>query len=199
MDDLVAAIRTFPADTALGTDAYHPRILLRLGPSLLPALLNVLYLCELLGSWPQAISDVLIALLPKPAGGYRPIGIFPSWVRVWFRLRAPYVREWERAHTRPFFFAGEARGADVALWLQAAHLEHAALSRRESAATLIDLVKAFDHVSHTALRDQAAKWDFPAWILRLSIAAYRLGRRISISGIVSAVIYAARGITAGHH
>ena len=85
----------------------------------------------------------------------------------------------------------------MALWLQAAHLEHAALSRRESAATLVDLVKAFDHVSHTALRDQAARWDYPTWILRLSIAAYRLGRRISISGVVSAVIVAVRGITAG--
>ena len=194
---LVAAIRTFPADTAIGTDAYHPRVLLRLGPSLLPALLKVLFLCELLGSWPGVITDVLIALLPKLAGGFRPIGISPTLVRVWFRLRAPYVREWERTHARLFFFAGEARGADVALWLQAAHLEHAALSRRESAATLIDLVNAFDHVSHTALRDQAAKWDYPAWILRLSIAANRLGRRISIGGIVSAVIAACRGITAG--
>ena len=91
--ELTAAIRSFPVDTAVGTDAYHPRVLLRLGPSLLSARLKVLFLCELLGAWPRAITDVLIALLPKPAGGFRPIGIFPTLVRVWFRLRAPYVRE----------------------------------------------------------------------------------------------------------
>ena len=80
--EFTAAIRSLPADTAIGTDAYHPRVLLRLGPSLLPALLKVLFLCELIGAWPRVITDVLIALLPKPAGGFRPIGIFPTLVRV---------------------------------------------------------------------------------------------------------------------
>ena len=35
------------------------------------------------------------------------------------------------------------------------------------------------------------------WILRLSLAAYRLGRRVAIAGVVSAIIIACRGITAG--
>ena len=143
MEDLVAAIHTFPHATALGSDRYHPRILLRLAPNLLQALLDIFVLCELLGAWPSVIRDVLIALLPKPAGGLRPIGIFPTFIRVWFRLRAPVVRQWERANERPFFFAGAGKGAEVALWLQAAHLEGAALARRASAASLVDLVKAF--------------------------------------------------------
>ena len=112
---MLTAIRSFPCSTALGTDQYHLRILLRLDPRLLSALLKVLVLCEIIGAWPTVITDVLIALLPKPTGGLRPIGIFPTLIRVWFRLRAPLIRAWERAHERPYFFAGSGKGADVAL------------------------------------------------------------------------------------
>ena len=66
-----------PPGPTLGSDRYHPRNLLRLAPDLLEALLQIFVLCELLGAWPSVITDVLIALLPKPAGGLRPIGISP--------------------------------------------------------------------------------------------------------------------------
>ena len=154
-------------------------------------------LCEIIGAWPTVFTDVFIALLPKSSGGFRPIGIFPTLIRVWFRLRAPVIRAWERAHERPYFFAGCGKGADVALWLQAAHLESVALAKRASAASLVDLVKAFERVSHVALLDAALRWDYPIWILRLSLAAYRLARRISINGILSGALLALRGITAG--
>jgi hypothetical protein len=76
-------------------------------------------------------------------------------------------------------------------------MENAALSRIAAAASLIDLVKAFERVSHTGLRDAAVRWGYPLWALRLSIAAYRLNRRVSINGILSRVVVACRGITAG--
>lgn len=57
-------------------------------------------LCEILGAWPTVISDGLIALLPNPAGGLRPSGIFSTLIRVWFRLRAPIGRAWEHARLR---------------------------------------------------------------------------------------------------
>ena len=41
------------------------------------------------------------------------------------------------------------------------------------------------------------RWNFPLWILRLSVAAYRMGKRISINGLLSSVIIACRSITAG--
>jgi hypothetical protein len=160
-------------------------------------MLRIFVLCEILGEWPTAIDGVLIALLPKAAGGLRPIGIFPTFVRVWFQLRAPYIRRWEADHERPYFYAGAAKGADVALWLQAAHLEHAALTQQAAAATLVDLVKAFERLSHVGLLTAAKRWEYPMWALRLSIAAYRLGRRVSIQGVLSAIVVACRGITAG--
>ena len=78
---LIEAIHNFPEGTALGTDRYHPRILLRWNPAFLDTLIKVIMLCETLGVWPFAITDVLIALLPKPAGSCRPIVNFPCWLR----------------------------------------------------------------------------------------------------------------------
>ena len=71
------------------------------------------------------------------------------------------------------------------------------MAQRSSAAALLDFVKAFDRMSHSALVKAAMRWNFPLWILRLSVAAYRMGRRISINGLLSCVIVASRSITAG--
>ena len=195
--ELYEAIRSFPASTTLGVDMLNPRIFLRLPRVFLLQLLILFAICEILGAWPTQIATVLIPLLPKKTGGRRPIGIFPSFIRLWFRLRSPIVRAWERSHARSFFYAGAGAGADVASWIQASLLENAAAARLASAASLIDLVKAFERVPHQQLVAEGLHWDYPMWILRLTIAAYRLGRRISIGGIVSGMIFALRGITAG--
>ena len=76
-------------------------------------------------------------------------------------------------------------------------LEHAANTSLASAASFSDLVKAFDRVNHMVLIAEAQHWDYPMWILRLCLAAYRMGRRITMNGIVSHVIFALRGLTAG--
>ncbi len=56
--------------------------------------------------------------------------------------------DWERAHDRPYFFAGQARGADVAAWRQAARAEAAAYATASYAQSLLDVVKAFEAVPH---------------------------------------------------
>ena len=115
VQDLLAAVRSFPEGTAIGSDAFHPRVLLRVSEAALALILKLLCLCELTGTWPLAVNNILIALLPKPSGGLRPIGIFPSIIRIWMRLRAPAIRLWERAHERPFFFASKKTRRNVCL------------------------------------------------------------------------------------
>ena len=81
---------------------------------------------------------VIIALLPKPDGGLRPIGLCPSLVRVWMAVRMPVAQAWQAAHARPYFYPGTAKGADVATWKQAARAEMAAGIRAEYAIVLLD-------------------------------------------------------------
>jgi hypothetical protein len=82
LDDLYTAVRSFPCNTAIGSDAFHPRLLLRLSVSALTLILALRIACERAGSWPKAVSNVIIALLPKASGGLGPIGIFPSIIRI---------------------------------------------------------------------------------------------------------------------
>eukprot|EP00959_Pyramimonas_sp_CCMP1952_P113632 2375389-Pyramimonas_sp.AAC.1 len=66
---------------------------------------------ESVGVLPRQISAVLLALLSKATGGFRPIGVFCPWCRVWGRLRRPHAQDWERQHPRRHWATGAYRGA----------------------------------------------------------------------------------------
>ena len=88
-------------------------------------------------------------------------------------------------------------GAQKAAWQAAFDSESAALTGDDHAQALLDLVKAFETVPHDVLTAAAKKVGYNLVILRLSIAAYRLLRVLSIEGVFSRKIQASRGITAG--
>jgi hypothetical protein len=192
-----AAALTFPAGTGLGGDNVSPRALARLSDEALAALACILAAAEALGAWGQAVSLVLIVLLPKPDGGLRPIGLFPTIIRLWMRARTVHARAWEAAHALPQLFGGAGMGAQRAAWTVAFRAEAAALSAQEHAVALLDLVKAFERVPHHLLAVAAARKGYPLVLLRLSLAAYRMQRVIGIEGVFSRLLVATRGITAG--
>eukprot|EP00973_Karenia_brevis_P044237 6129564-Karenia_brevis.AAC.1 len=109
VDTLRRAARTFPSRTGLGWDKCHPKAIIRCSDEALLALIRLLIWCELLGRWPKSIGCILIVLLPKPDGGRRPIGLLPSIVRWWMRVRLDVAQQWQTSHDRPYFFAGPSR------------------------------------------------------------------------------------------
>ena len=62
---------------------------------------------------------------------------------------------------------------------------------------LLDLLNAFERVPLNWLIRQPVRYEYSLMILRLSIAAYRLGRTIATDGICSTLTRATRRITAG--
>ena len=104
------ALVSFPTALGLGWDDIHPRALLRLHDVVLLALLRILFLCETIGGWPSSIALVIIALLPKSAGGLRPIGLFPWLPKIWAKVRRRVALEWEERVQRPYLYAGPGRG-----------------------------------------------------------------------------------------
>ena len=191
------ALLTFAAGVGLGWDGMHPRALLRMPDSVLLALIRVFLWAEELGRWPSGVAVVIVALLPKPDGGHRPIGLFPTLVRIWARLRKELSRQWERDHERPYFFAGAGKPATVAAWSMAARAEASLAHRVAFAAVLLDMVKAFERVPHDVLVQMAVAYGYPLHIIRLSIASYLLERVVRIGGTFSVKIRPRRGITAG--
>ena len=142
------ALLTFPCGTGLGWDALHPRALTRLPPGILQAIMQLLALCEAAGRWPSVVQLVIIVLLVKADGGFRPIGLIPALPRIWMRVRRIAAKEWEATQARPYLFAGAAKGATVAAWKQSARAEFATSLNAGYGQALLDLVKAFERIPH---------------------------------------------------
>jgi len=194
---LTGAMLSFPAKTGLGWDKLHPRAWLRFGQAALESLLHLFFLVESLGRWPDHIGHVLVVLLAKAAGGFRPIGLFPSVVRIWMRIRLADAVIWQSLHERPWLYASAGKGADVAAWRQAARSEQAAARGWSYGAALLDMVKAFERVPHDLLVVKARAKGYSLRLLKVSLSAYRLARTLMVQGACSALVVAVRGITAG--
>ena len=194
---LRASAQSFPIGTGVGAENIAPRALARLSEPLLRSLCAILMAVELSGRWPSIVQLVLIVLLPKPDGGRRPIGLFPAVVRVWARARRIASRAWEACHASASIFGGTGMGAQRAAWQCAFRAENAALCKLNYAQALLDLVKAFEKVPHHHLARAARKRGYNLWLLRASIAAYRLPRAIGVDGVYTSLIIATCGITAG--
>ncbi len=191
------AADSFPMGTGLGADNIAPRAINRLSEDAILALCALLMAFERAGSWVQVLNLVLIVLLPKAEGGLRPIGLFPTTVRLWMRTRISVARAWETVNALPSIFGGPSMGAQRASWEAAFTAELAAMQKMVHLQALYDLVKAFETVAHHILLKFAIAKGYCIPLLRLSLAAYRLRRTIGIGGTYSKVVVAVRGITAG--
>ena len=191
------AAETFPLGTGLGADNMAPRAVAALPQWQLQMLADILNECEATGVWPKRWNLVLIALLPKPDGGRRPIGLFPAVVRIWMRTRAPALRQWEAENARSCLYGSAGMSATRAAWLSAWEAENAGKGEGAYAQALMDLVKAFETVPHDRVWEAAHRRGYPMAILRLALAAYAMPRSISSDGAFSRLVVAAWGITAG--
>ena len=75
-------------------DHIPPRAILRLSDEALEALFKILMAMERNGRWDESLQLVMIVLLGKEDGGFRPIGLFPTVIRVWMRARMTQIRAW---------------------------------------------------------------------------------------------------------
>ena len=154
---------------------------------------------EIAGAWHLRVGAIVIVLIPKGDGTYRPIGLLPWMPRLWMRARRINATNWEKINSRDCIYAGVGKGADIAAWNQAARAELAALGKwkTEYAQALLDLVKAFERVPYWLLVQEALHMGYPLWLLRLSISTYKLPRTLRVGKVCSALSIAIRGITAG--
>ncbi len=157
-----AAAKTFPWNTGLAWDQLHPRLVNDLSDIMVEELITIMTDAEASGEWPEAVGVVNTVLLPKPGTtGFRPIGLFPMMIRLWMRIRRDDAANWGAAHSRQYFYAGQARGAQVAAWQHAARAEASALAKASFAQLLLDLETAFENVPHTLLAEEAAAVNDP--------------------------------------
>ena len=88
------AARTFKVRTATGVDHLSPSHFTWPFDILLQRLAELLMWLEQAGIWPSQLEEALVHLVPKAAGGRRPVGIIPALVRLWGRARRVDVDGW---------------------------------------------------------------------------------------------------------
>ena len=117
--------------------------------------------------------------MPKPGGGRRPIGLLPTIVRVWERIRTPILKRWAGDNARAYDWATQGRSVEGAAWHQALLDEAATAENFQSATTFTDLTKAFEMVRFQDVWQAGCRYRFPPRLLRLMLEAFSFGRRLT--------------------
>ena len=108
-DDLRRTSTAFSLRTASAPDGFHVRHFGLLSDQALGTLAQLLRLIEATGMWPSQVSQLIVALLAKPSGGFRPIGVFPGIYRLWMKSRGGLCMQWESSHELDCFAMGKHR------------------------------------------------------------------------------------------
>eukprot|EP00959_Pyramimonas_sp_CCMP1952_P325136 6805542-Pyramimonas_sp.AAC.1 len=115
-----------------------------LGGDLLPALCDILAIAGRAALAPMQLSVVIMALLAKPLGGFRPIGIVWVVFCVYGETRRELAVARGREHTGPCFCDGAFEGAQDVVWRRALVAEGSASAGDEAAALLADLYTYYE-------------------------------------------------------
>ena len=89
--ELRNAAKSFSTKTSTA-DWWHPRLFGWLSDHQLDKLAQILFIWECNGRPAIPNDNLIIKMIPKPTGGFRPIGFFPSLVRLWGKARQSCVR-----------------------------------------------------------------------------------------------------------
>ncbi len=163
----------------------------------LQLIIEIMVCSEILGSVPETLALVLVALIGKKGGGRRPIGLLPAIYRLWAKVRQPHVRRWEADWDRKYMAAARGKStADVA-WLRALRAEYASSTGATAASILWDLKKCFEHGRHSLLAHEARELQFPLAVARLAVSMYSAPRRLMLDGSFAEPVIPSRGFIAG--
>ncbi len=188
---------TFTKRTSTTYDGFHPRMLGQLSDDALATLAIIFAAVERAGVWPRQVSLIVAALIPKQAGGFRPIGMAPAIYRLWSKARRVYGDEWEQRNQRSYFSAARGNGPVDTLWRLAARQE-AGVAGGELAATISeDLQAFFEAIDRERLVAEAKAVGFPAPIVRAALAQYAAARMLSMGGRICREMYPTTGVVAG--
>ncbi len=191
------AARKFPRKTGIGVEGILPADFDALDDEGVMVCIEIMLACEAVGHIPDIIALVLVRLIPKRDGGRRPIGLLPSLYRIWAKIRAGDVRDWERKWARAYFAAGPGKSAEAAAWRSALRAELATASNASSASVLWDLLKCFEHGQHFLLAEETEAVEFPMALARMSSEMYKAERRLILDEAVSEAVHPTRGFMAG--
>ena len=197
-DEFRGLAHTYRWNTAVGADHWQPRVLALLPDLLIDNLVALMWCMVLAGCVPRQIALLLIVLIQKAEVGQRPIGIFPTILRMLDRwMRWNYGKQWLRTQPAQGFYGCRGRTVEDAVWRQGLLTEWASEVGKSAVTFLLDLVKAFEHVRHPLLWEAARRHGFSLTALAWLICTFRLERRVCFTGGLAAPVCATRSVVPG--
>jgi hypothetical protein len=130
----------------------------------------------------------MLLLYEKAQGGFRPIGLLPTIIRLWEYCRKTYLWDWEEENQRGYNWAAPGKSSYTVVAHQSLAVE-AAGPDLFSALALLDLVKAYELVPRHRILDGAILFSFPLAILRVIFAVFNLDRFTCIQGCFSSAVH----------
>ena len=194
-----AVAASYPISTSETVGGFQPRHVSALGDEALDTLSTILAVVELLGLWPEQLAIIIVQLLDKPKGGYRPICLFAASVHVWERMRRQECAAWCLRWQRPYWCFTAGAGAALSVWRQQLRVE-AEVEGKGSVAggVLRGMHKVYESVDLHLLSDRFNCTGFPPIIARLLINTWRGPRAIKLRQTIDAAKHFARsGLPAG--
>ena len=200
-EELTGASMTFKRGTAR-SDGWHPRHFGLLSSGAKKTLCLLMAIMEAVGNIPHSLRALQTHLIPQDIDGTthkrRPIGLFRGQVRLWGRMRTPYVRKWEVKECNDQFFTNAAgKKVGDSCWRTAIKAKLATSDGQKALDYQGDIQGCFEHVDRAILWDKGKSAGYPLPILRFSLASYAWPRVIVLDGITSDYIKAKTGIVAG--
>ena len=189
--------RRASSKTALGLGGFHLKHFELLSNESLEALAGIFQAAEVHSFMPTQIRRLLVPLLDKPTGGFRPIGIFCSAYRLWARCRRSVLQSWEGANRRPYFAAAAGKSPVDAVWKHAVRAQGATNSGMQAATLLWDLRKFYESFDHAELIKRGIATGLHEAMIRVCIRMYKSSRHIALKDTVGQALCPTRGIVAG--
>jgi hypothetical protein len=135
---------------------------------------------EVIGQFSGPMSEVVVRLLEKPAGGYRPIGLFSTVMRIWAKARCLLCKQWYKSRHVAALNLAPRRWASDPVWRTLVSWE-AGQEDDIVAEVGTDVSKCYENVSHELLQAIGHRLGYPQTVLRVMLAAYRAGRTIVLA------------------
>ena len=135
-------------------DGFHPSLFMHLCDEGLEIMAQIMELIERLGIMPEGLRWLEVVMLSKPQGGFRPIGLFTSFYRVWGRCRRAQCRQWEATHQHEVNAYTRGHSAISAVWLITLQAELGQREQETSIAVLWDMKQYYEHLDRDRLRHE---------------------------------------------
>ena len=143
LSEVRKAIRSSPMFTAVGHDEWEPWSWRHLSDGAIEAFIDIGFAIENMMAHPRQCKLNILKLLPKPAGGYRTIGILQRCWESGVELAKSSFGCWQITNARDYFWGDAGRGSEKAVWWESLANESCVLKGRQALTVLLDLFKCF--------------------------------------------------------